>query len=211
MVDQLVSSGLATSYADVYDLKYEDLIKLERLADKSVNNLLDAIEASKNQPYDRLIFALGIRHVGATVARDLALHFPDIDQLMGAEVEKLTNIDSIGPRIAESVVVFFKDEANIDMVNRLKLAGLTMKGTAPAKVSTNLDGLTVVLTGTLPTLARSEAEELIRLHGGKTSSSVSKKTDLVLAGEAAGSKLDTANQLGLRVVDAATFLQMFGQ
>ncbi len=211
MVDQLVTAGLATSYADVYDLKYEDLIKLERVADKSVNNLLDAIEASKNQPYDRLIFALGIRHVGATVARDLALHFPDIDQLMGAEVEKLTNIDSIGPRIADSVVFFFKDKANIDMVNRLKLAGLTMKGTAPAKVSTNLDGLTVVLTGTLPTLARSEAEELIRIHGGKTSSSVSKKTDLVLAGEAAGSKLDKANQLGLRVVDEATFLQMISQ
>ncbi len=211
MVDQLVTAGLATSYADVYDLRYEDLIALERMADKSVKNLLEAIEASKNQPYERLIFALGIRHVGATVARDLAAHFPDIDQLLKATVEELTTIDSIGPRIAESVVFFFGEEANIAMVNRLISAGLTMKGAAAVKASSLLEGLTVVLTGTLPTLARSEAEELIRLHGGKTSSYVSKKTDLVLAGEAAGSKLDKAQQLGVRVVDEATFLQMIGQ
>ncbi len=208
MVDQLVTAGLATSYADIYDLGYDDLIGLERMADKSVKNLLDAIEASKNQPYERLIFALGIRHVGATVARDLALHFPDIDRLMMAGVEELTNIDSIGPRIAESVVSFFEEKAHIEMIDRLKAAGLTMKGEAPTKASAHLVGLTIVLTGTLPTLARSEAEELIRLHGGKTSSSVSKKTDLVLAGEAAGSKLEKAHQLGIRVVDEATFLQM---
>ena len=210
MVDQLVTAGLATSYADIYDLSYDVLIKLDRVADKSVNNLLDAIEASKKQSYDKLIFALGIRHVGATVARDLAMHFSDIDMLMKASLEDLISIDSIGPRIAESVVMFFNDSANIDMVNRLKSAGLTMHGSAPVKASSTLEGMTIVLTGTLPTLTRTQAEELIRMHGGKTSSSVSKKTDMVLAGEAAGSKLDKANQLGVKVVDEISFLELIG-
>jgi DNA ligase (NAD+) len=211
MVDQIVSAGLATSYADIYDLTYEALIKLDRVADKSVNNLLAAIETSKKQPFEKLVFALGIRHVGATVARDLAMHFPTIDTLMKAPAEELMNIDSIGPRIAESVVLFFSETENITIVERLRSAGLTMSGSAPTFVSTILEGKTVVLTGTLPTLQRAQAEELIRLHGGKTSSSVSKKTDLVLAGEAAGSKLDKAKQLGVAVVDEATFLQMIGQ
>jgi len=211
MVDQIVSAGLATSYADIYDLTYEALIKLDRVADKSVNNLLAAIETSKKQPFEKLVFALGIRHVGATVARDLAMHFPTIDTLMRAPADELMNIDSIGPRIAESVVLFFSETENINIVERLRNAGLTMSGTAPTFVSTILEGKTVVLTGTLPTLQRAQAEELIRLNGGKTSSSVSKKTDLVLAGEAAGSKLDKAKQFGVAVVDEATFLQMIGQ
>jgi DNA ligase (NAD+) len=130
---------------------------------------------------------------------------------MTATVEKLVTIDSIGPRIAESVVQFFSEPANIGMVRRLRAAGLTMKGDAPERASANLEGLTVVLTGTLPTLSRSVAEQLIRMHGGKSSSSVSKKTDLVLAGESAGSKLDKANQLGIRVIDEATFLKMIDQ
>src|SRR5690606_25403654 len=121
-----------------------------------------------------------------------------------------TNIDSIGPRIAESVVMFFGEPANKDMVSRLKAAGLTMKGEAAQRASNTLEGMTIVLTGTLPTLTRTQAEELIRTHGGKTSSSVSKKTDLVLAGEAAGSKLEKATQLGVRVVDEAAFLEMIG-
>lgn len=210
MVDQIVTAGLATSYADIYDLQYDDLIKLDRVADKSVNNLLAAIEESKKQPYDKLVFALGIRHVGATVARDLASHFPSIDALMTAKADELTKIDSIGPRIAESVEMFFSEPANIDIVNRLRAAGLNMMGEAPSMASNRLEGMTIVLTGTLPTLSRTQAEELIRMHGGKTSSSVSKKTDLVLAGEAAGSKLDKANQLGVRVVDEAAFMELIG-
>lgn len=210
MVDQIVTAGLATSYADLYDLTYDDLINLDRVADKSVNNLLEAIEQSKKQSYDKLVYALGIRHVGATVARDLAQHFANIDDLMAAKAEDLTNIDSIGPRIAESVVMFFGEPANKDMVSRLKAAGLTMKGEAAQRASNTLEGMTIVLTGTLPTLTRTQAEELIRTHGGKTSSSVSKKTDLVLAGEAAGSKLEKATQLGVRVVDEAAFLEMIG-
>lgn len=210
MVDQIVSAGLATSYADLYDLTYEDLIKLDRVADKSVNNLLEAIEQSKRQAYEKLVYALGIRHVGATVARDLAQHFPSIEGLMEAKVDDLTSINSIGPRIAESVVLFFAEPSNIDVVNRLKAAGLNMRGKVLDRASDTLEGMTIVLTGTLPTLSRSQAEELIRLHGGKTSSSVSKKTDLVLAGDAAGSKLDKATQLGVKVVDEPTFLEMIG-
>jgi DNA ligase (NAD+) len=211
MVDQIVSAGLATSYADIYDLNYDDLIKLDRVADKSVSNLLLAIEASKKQPYEKLVFALGIRHVGATVARDLALHFPDIEILTKASIDELTNINSIGPRIADSVTLFFNEPANIEIVERLKRAGLTTTGSAPVVESSILEGKTIVITGTLPTLQRSQAEELIRLHGGKTSSSVSKKTDMVLAGEAAGSKLDKATQLGVQIVDEATFLQIISQ
>jgi len=211
MVDQIVSEKLAKSYADLYDLSYDDLIKLERVADKSVNNLLIAIEASKQQPYEKLVFALGIRHVGATVARDLALHFPSIDILMNASKDELTNINSIGPRIAESVTTFFSEPANIAIIDRLKRAGLTLSGTAQKVESSILEGKTLVLTGTLPTLQRAQAEELIRLHGGKTSSSVSKKTDMVLAGEAAGSKLDKARQLGVQIIDEATFLRLIGQ
>ncbi len=211
MVDQIVSAGLATSYADIYDLTYDTLIKLDRVADKSVNNLLTAIEASKKQPFEKLVFAMGIRHVGATVARDLAMNFTDIDTLMEAHIEELMSVDSIGPRIAESVVLFFSEPENINIVERLRSAGLTMSGNAPIFISTVLEGKTLVLTGTLPTLQRAQAEELIRLHGGKTLSSVSKKTDLVLAGEAAGSKLDKARQLGVQIIDEATFLQLIGQ
>jgi DNA ligase (NAD+) len=210
MVDQIVSAGLATSYADIYDLTYDALIKLDRVADKSVTNLLAAIEESKKKPFEKLVFALGIRHVGATVARDLAMHFIDIDSLMKAHVDDLISIDSIGPRIAESVVLFFKEPVNVNIVARLRGAGLTMSGTALSVVSNLLEGKTIVLTGTLPTLQRAQAEELIRLHGGKTSSSLSKKTDLLLAGEAAGSKLDKARQLGVAIVDESTFLQMIG-
>src|SRR5690606_36494191 len=147
---------------DLYDLTYDDLINLDRVADKSVNNLLEAIEQSKKQSYDKLIYALGIRHVGATVARDLAQHFANIDDLMAAKAEDLTNIDSIGPRIAESVIMFFGEPANKDMVSRLKAAGLTMKGEAAQRASSTLEGMTIVLTGTLPTLTRTQAEELIR-------------------------------------------------
>jgi DNA ligase (NAD+) len=210
MVDQIVSAGLTTSYADIYDLTYDALIKLDRVADKSVNNLLAAIQESKNKPYEKLIFALGIRHVGVTVARDLAMHFPDIDLLMNATVEDFININSIGPRIAESLRTFFHEPVNIEIIERLKRAGLTLVGSAQTVTSTILEGKTVVLTGTLPTLQRAQAEELIRVHGGKTSSSISKKTSMVLAGEAAGSKLDKANQLGVVVIDEVTFLKMIG-
>jgi DNA ligase (NAD+) len=210
MVDQLVSAGLATSYADLYDLKAEQLLALDRMAEKSVNNLLAALEQSKTKPYDRLVYALGIRHVGSTVARDLADHFPTIDDLMAADLIQLTEIDSIGPKIAESVVQFFSDSFNLDTVERLRNAGVTLQGVAKVIHSEALMGLTIVLTGTLPTLSRVEAEELIRLNGGKSGSSVSKKTDYVLAGESAGSKLDKAQQLGIKVIDEAAFLKMIG-
>lgn len=208
MVDQLVSAGLIQTYADIYDLKYDQLIHLDRMADKSVNNLLEAIEKSKQQSFDRLIFALGIRHVGSTVARDLAIHYPDMDLLMKASLDSFIAIDSIGPKIAESLVHFFSDPINIGIIERLKLHGLNMKGIQKKTLSSVFSGKIFVLTGTLPRLTRSQAEDLIRDHGGKTSSSVSKNTDFVLAGEAAGSKLDKAKALKVSIIDEDAFLAM---
>jgi DNA ligase (NAD+) len=208
MVDQLVSAGLIQTYADIYDLKYDQLITLDRMAEKSANNLLEAIQKSKNQSFDRLIFGLGIRHVGSTVARDLSTHYPGIDLLINASYDSFVAIDSIGPKIAESIVTFFSDSANGQIVERLRSYGLNMKGVEKKTLSAIFEGKTFVLTGTLPGLTRNEAEELIRNHGGKTSSSVSKNTDYVLAGEAAGSKLDKAKALNVAVIDEEAFLAM---
>jgi len=208
MVDQLVSAGLIQTYADIYTLKYDQLIHLDRMADKSVTNLLEAIEKSKKQTFDRLLFALGIRHVGTTVARDLATHFPSIDVLMKTSSETFIAIDSIGPKIAESIVQFFSNPLNIDIIGRLKEYGLNLKGTEKVVLSSVLTGKTIVITGTLPTLSRTQAEEMIRDHGGKTSSSVSKNTDLLLAGEAAGSKLDKAKALNVQIIDEDAFLRL---
>jgi DNA ligase (NAD+) len=211
MVDQLVSAGLINSYADIYDLRYDQLIPLERLADKSVRNLLEAIENSKKQTFERFIFALGIRHVGITVARDLATHYLDIDALMQAQFDSLVAIDSIGPKIAESLVEFFSNPIHRALIDRLKDHGLNMKGVEKHISSTILDGKTIVLTGTLPTLSRTQAEELIRENGGKTSSSVSKHTSLLLAGEAAGSKLDKAKALNVPIIDEMAFLRLISK
>jgi DNA ligase (NAD+) len=178
------------------------------MADKSVTNLLEAIEKSKKQTFDRLLFALGIRHVGTTVARDLATHFPSIDVLMKTSSETFIAIDSIGPKIAESIVQFFSNPMNIDIIGRLKEYGLNLKGTEKVVLSSVLTGKTIVITGTLPTLSRTQAEEMIRDHGGKTSSSVSKNTDLLLAGEAAGSKLDKAKALNVQIIDEDAFLRL---
>jgi len=210
MVDQLVSAGVVTSYVDLYDLQADQLLALDRMAEKSVSNLLEALEQSKKKPFDRLVYALGIRHVGTTVARDLAEQFSTIDDLMSATLTQLTEIDTIGPKIAESVVHFFSDSMNRGIIERLRSAGITMAGAAKVIHSNVLSGLTIVLTGTLPTLSRVEAEELIRLNGGKSGSSVSKKTDYVLAGESAGSKLDKAQQLGITIIDEAGFMKMIG-
>lgn len=210
VIDQLVTAGLVHSYADLYKLTKEDLIGLERMADKSAGNLMAALEESKQRSYDRFIYGLGIRHVGATVARDLAQNFTDIDALMAASEEQLTALASIGPKIADSVVQFFSVESNREAVERLRTAGLPVKGAEVKRSSNTLEGFTVVLTGSLPTMTRAEAEALIREHGGRTASSVSKNTSLVLAGEAAGSKLEKAASLGVKIVDEAEFRTMIG-
>lgn len=208
VVNQLISENLVETYADLYDLKKEHILGLERMADKSAQNLIDAIEKSKQQPFERVLYALGIRFVGRTVARDLANAFKNIDALANASEEELAAVESIGPKIAESVFEFFDTEPNKVIIQRLKEHGLQFNQEEKELSSTKLDGLKFVLTGTLPTFSREEAKELIEKNGGKTTSSVSKKTDYVLAGEEAGSKLDKAQKLGVPVITEEEFLKM---
>ncbi len=213
VVDQLVELGWLSNVADIYDLKNrrDDMAALERWGERSADNLLDGIERSKSQPWWRVLFAIGIRHVGSTVARTLAADFNTVDALMGANEDQLMEVEDIGPRIAESVVRFFSDGGNRDLVERLRAAGLTMTGEKRIRIEAGANpiaGKTFVLTGTLPTLSRAEASEMIEARGGKVASSVSKKTDYVLAGAEAGSKLDKANALGVAVIDEAAFRSM---
>ncbi|MTI88424.1 MAG: NAD-dependent DNA ligase LigA [Balneolaceae bacterium] len=211
VVDQLVSEKLIATYADLYDLRKEQIIDLERMAEKSAQNLIDAIQKSKKQPFERVIYALGIRFVGKTVAKDLAKAFKNIEKLQSATEEDLTAVDSIGPRIAESVVDFFGNEQTNAIVARLKEAGLQFEIEEQEQMSSVFEGTKIVLTGSLPTYTRKEATQLIELHGGKTTSSVSGNTDYVLAGESAGSKLDKAKKLGIPVLDEARFRKMIGE
>ncbi len=211
VVDQLVSEGLISNYADLYELKVEQIIPLERMAEKSAQNLIEGISKSKEQPFERVLYALGIRFVGKTVAKDLAKAFKSIDALRSASEEELSAVDAIGPRIAESVVAFFNNGAYSKLVDRLVSYGLQFEIEEQELASNVLEGKTVVLTGTLPTLSRKEASDLIEKHGGKTSSSVSKKTDYVLAGESAGSKLTKAQDLGIEILDEETFFSLIGE
>jgi DNA ligase (NAD+) len=211
VVEQLLDAGLISTYADLYILKKEDLIPLERMAEKSAGNLVSAIEASKEQPLDRVIYALGIRFVGKTVARDLANYFRSMDAMMNSDIEEMTSIESIGPKIAESVSRFFSNEKNRSLVESLRKAGLNFTMKEQETASNVLEGNKFVLTGTLPSLSRKEASELIEKHGGKTASSVSSNTDYVLAGESAGSKLDKAQKLGIPVLSEEEFLSLIGE
>ena len=208
IVEQLVDGGLIETFADLYELDADQLIPLERMAEKSARNLIDAIIKSKSQPFERVLFALGIRFVGDKVAKDLADHFRSIDRLMMAGTEELIAVDSIGPRIAESVVQFFSNDENRAIISRLKRYGLQLEQEEKTSVSEILAGKTFVLTGTLPTLKRDEAARLIEENGGRTSGSVSKKTDYVLAGEAAGSKLDKAKKLNVEIIDEEQFFNL---
>jgi DNA ligase (NAD+) len=211
VVDQLVSAGLIQTYADLYELQKEQIIKLERMAEKSAQNLIDAIEKSKEQPFERVIYALGIRFVGKTVAKDLAKAFKTMDRLQTLSKEELEAVDSIGPRIAGSVVSFFQNDKNQQIINKLREYGLQFQQKEETLVSNIFEGMKFVLTGSLPTFTRKEAADLIEKHGGKTASSVSGNTDFVLAGESAGSKLDKANKLGITVIDEARFREMIGE
>ncbi|MFN2373174.1 MAG: NAD-dependent DNA ligase LigA [Cyclonatronaceae bacterium] len=208
IVEQLVDGGLIETFADLYELDAGQIIPLERMAEKSAQNLIEAIEKSKSQPFERVLFALGIRFVGDKVAKDLADHFRSIDRLMQAGTDELIAVDSIGPRIAESVVQFFSNEENRAIISRLRRYSLQLEQAEKTSVSEILSGKTFVLTGTLPTLKRDEAARLIEENGGKTSASVSKKTDYVLAGEAAGSKLDKAKKLNIEIIDEEQFFNL---
>ncbi|HKI47123.1 MAG TPA: NAD-dependent DNA ligase LigA [Balneolales bacterium] len=211
IVDQLVSNELVSNYADLYELKTEDLTPLERMGEKSAANLVNAITKSKEQPFDRVLYALGIRFVGSTVARDLARAFGSMMAILAAGEEELTGIDSIGPRIANSVVNHFGEKKNRELVDRLHSYGLNMELKEDIRKGDALAGLKLVLTGSLPNLTRKDATDLIEKYGGKTTGSVSKNTDYVLAGSEAGSKLDKANKLGVKVINEEDFLKMIGE
>lgn len=208
MVDLLVSEGLIKSYADLYTLKKEQLLPLERMAEKSASNLIQSIEKSKQQSFERVLYGLGIRFVGKTVAKDLAKAFGSLERLGAASLEELLAVDAIGPRIAESVREFFENPRYQNMLEALKLQGLQLQMVQTEKESSKLEGKVFVLTGTLPTLSRKEASDRIEANGGKTSSSVSKKTDFVVAGEAAGSKRAKAESLGIPILSEEEFLAL---
>lgn len=209
VINALLDAGLVRDAADLYSLRREDLLKLERMGEKSADNLLAALAESKKNELDKLLFALGIRHVGAKVARILATEFGSMEKLQQAQPEELAQIRDIGDKIAESAVTWLNVPANIDLVERLAAAGLTMTFTPPASQEDNpFFGKTLVFTGTMPTLGRAEAKTMAQDVGAKVSGSVSKKTDYVIAGAEAGSKLEKAQQLGVTVIDEAEFLRL---
>lgn len=209
VINALLDAGLVRDAADLYSLRKENLLKLERMGEKSADNLLAALAESKKNELDKLLFALGIRHVGAKVARILATEFGSMEKLQQAQPEDLAQIRDIGDKIAESAVTWLNVPANIDLVERLAAAGLTMTFTPPASQEDNpFFGKTLVFTGTMPTLGRAEAKTMAQDVGAKVSGSVSKKTDYVIAGAETGSKLEKAQQLGVTVIDEAEFLRL---
>lgn len=213
-VEDLYEAGLISNTADLYTLKFADLIRLERWADKSARNLLASLEESKQVPFERVLFALGIRFVGETVAKRLASAFHTIEQLEEASLETLTEVDEIGGRIAQSVIDYFADERNRILVNRLKEYGLQMSVAEDLLVnrSEKLKGLTIVISGTFSKHSRDEYKAMIEQHGGKNSGSVSGKTDYILAGENMGpAKLEKAAKLGVKIINEDEFLNMIAE
>jgi len=215
LIEQLVETGLVKNFADIYKLEKSQLSGLERMADKSAQNVIDSIEASKTRPLWRLVAALGIRHIGGQTAQILAEHFGSLDALMAAEKESLETIDQIGPRMAESVYEYFRNTQNRAVIDELLAEGvkperpkIVKMPCGKVKVTGKLDGKTVVVTGTLENFTRQQAEQAIRQAGGKPFSGVSKQTDFVLAGKEPGSKLDKAQQLGVKVIDEKQFSEM---
>jgi DNA ligase (NAD+) len=210
LVEQLVDAELVHTPADLYSLQQDQLSALPRMAEKSASNVLAAIAASRATSLARFIFALGIRNVGETTAKDLANHFGDIDALMVADAERLQQVNDIGPIVAQSMVDFFAADHNREVIAELRAAGVhwPIQPAVTLAAPGPLAGKVLVLTGTLPNWSRDEAAEKIEAAGGKVSGSVSKKTDYVVAGEAAGSKLDKARDLGVTVLDEAGLRQL---
>jgi DNA ligase (NAD+) len=208
LVRQLLEKGLVKDGADLYSLTKEQLLTLERMGQKSADNIMKALEESKQRPLERAIFALGIRHVGEETARILAERFGSIDRLAAASLEELRGVYSVGPVVAASIYEWFQTPANRSLVERLKRGGLTMKPTNHRGDNLPWEGMEFVVTGRLEDYSRSQAEALVRQLGGKASGSVTRRTNYLVAGEAAGSKLDKARQLGTPVIDEAEFTRM---
>jgi DNA ligase (NAD+) len=211
LVDQLVESKLVRTPADLYKLGLSQLAELERMAEKSAANVLAAIEKSKDANLGRVIYALGIRNVGEVTAKDLARHFGTMDALMDASVEELQEAPDVGPVVAESIAGFMRERHNREVIEQLRAAGMRWKegaGRRPAEAAGPFAGKIVVLTGTLSAMTRDDARDRIEAGGGKVTGSVSKKTDFVVAGDEAGSKLDRARELGVAVLDEKQFLKL---
>jgi DNA ligase (NAD+) len=204
----LLKEGLVEDPADLYFLTKEQLLKLERLADKSAQNVLDSIASSKDRPLARLVFALGIRHVGNEMAEVLAGHFGSLDALAEASVEELGTIPTVGPKIAESVHAWFQDDSNRRLVEKLRRAGVRLEAETAAREGP-LSGLSFVVTGTLNRWSRNEAESLIKSLGGAVGSSVTKKTDYLVVGEGRpGSKLQKAQEYGTKLLSEEEFVEL---
>jgi DNA ligase (NAD+) len=212
LVRQLVGAGLARDVADLYSLSLPDVANLERMGEKSARNFLEAIEASKQRDLWRVLYGLGILHVGAGVAKALARRFATLDDLFAAGVDQLVQCEDVGEVIARSIVQWHGDDGNKALLERLRKAGVNFKSAAcqPGAKGGPLAGKTLVLTGTLPNLKREDATANIEAAGGKVSSSVSKKTDYVVAGAVAGSKLEKARKLGVRIIDEAELARLCG-
>lgn len=206
LVDQLVDKGLVRDVSDLYYLTKEQLSSLERMADKSAQNIIDAINISKRRPFNRFLYALGIRHVGEHISGLLSEHYKDIEELMKAKEDELMSIPEIGPEVANSIVLFFQDEKNRQTIERILKAGVEIEykkaGERP------LDGMLFVFTGTLKSMSRDEAKKIVESLGAKTLNSVGKKVNIVVAGEEAGSKLDKARQMGIKIIGEDEFLEM---
>lgn len=207
ILEQFSKNNMISSSADIYDLKSEDILKLDGFQEKSAKNIIESINKSKENDLSKLLFALGIRHIGSKAAKLLAEHFKNIDAVINASVEEICEIDGFGEVMAISVYDFFKTEKTKDLILRFKQHGVNTVSKTEIK-DDRFAGKTFVLTGTLPTFKRSEAQKIIESFGGKCSSSVSKKTDFLLAGEEAGSKLDKANALGVKVINENEFKEM---
>ncbi|MFN3736422.1 NAD-dependent DNA ligase LigA [Hydrogenophaga sp.] len=211
LVEQLVDAGVVNTLPDLYKLGFTALASLERMADKSAQNVLDALAKSKTTTLPRFLFGLGIRHVGEATAKDLARHFGSLDRLLDASVDELLQVNDVGPVVAQSIRTFFDQPHNREVVEQLRAAGVSWPEGEPAERAPQpLLGKTFVLTGTFPTLKRDEAKAMLEAAGAKVAGSVSKKTDYVVAGEEAGSKLDKAQELGVAVIDEAQMLALLG-
>lgn len=210
-VEHLYNAGYIHNIADLYTLKWQDVSRLERWAEKSAKNLIDSIHASVSVPYERVLYALGIRYVGETVAKKLALAFPNIDLLEAASVEELVQVDEIGDRIAQSIVKYFSKDANMEVVNKLREFGIQfeLSETIIAQRTDKLKGLSIVISGTFEKHSRDEYKAMIEQNGGKNSGSISSKTNYVLAGDNMGpAKLEKAESLGVKIIDEEEFLKM---
>jgi DNA ligase (NAD+) len=211
LVDQLLEKGLVRTIPDIYSLRYDSLVNLERMGPKSSENLLDEIEKSKKQDLSALVFALGIRHVGERMAQTLAGRFRALEALAGASAEALTEVEDVGPKVAESIVFFFRQPENIALIRKLKEAGLNFESRAARRGAQPLAGKTFVLTGTLAGMARDEAQHRVESLGGKVTSSVSSKTDYLVVGVSPGSKLDKARELKVAILNEKEFMKLIGK